>query len=261
MLKTTFGKKEIITERPAFVMGILNATPDSFYKNSRGGFELAMKLIEQGADILDIGGESTRPGYVPVEENEEIDRILPLIQQIKKESNVAISVDTSKPNVIKAVLEEGVDIINNVLAFENETDDKNLISIINKDCSVVLMHHTSGNIEQICNYLKKSAEKCEKIGIKKEKIILDAGIGFGKSFEENVQIIKNFSAVKNLGFTSLMALSRKSCIGQMTEKTVEKRLSGTIAANLFSVINGADIIRVHDVEETIDALNVMKYLQ
>ena len=261
MLKMTFGKKELTTERLAFVMGIFNATPDSFYKNSRGGFDLAMKLIEQGADILDIGGESTRPGFTPVEENEEIDRILPLIQQIKKESNVVISVDTSKPAVIRAVLDEGIDIINNVLSFENEIDDKNFISIKNADCSVVLMHHTSGDIEEICNYLKKSAENCEKSGIKKEKIILDPGICFGKTFEQNVQIIKNFSQIKKLGYTSLMALSRKSCIGQMTDKEVDKRLSGTIAANIFSVMNGADIIRVHDVEETIDALNVMKYLQ
>lgn len=259
MLEMTFGRKRISTERPAFVMGIVNATPDSFYENSRGDFDLAMKLVEEGADIIDIGGESTRPGFTPVDEQEELDRVIPLIEKLSKNTDVVLSIDTTKPAVITEALECGVDIINNVLSFDN--DDTTLQQIADAAASVILMHHQGEGIDGICRYLKKKAEFCEAKGIAKNKLILDPGIGFGKSFEQNIEAIKYTDRLCALGYPVLMALSRKSSIGQMTGRPVEERLAGTLAADLISVQKGAKIIRVHDVLDAIDTLNVMKFFE
>lgn len=259
MLEMTFGRKKIKTERPAFVMGIVNATPDSFFENSRGDFDLAMKLVEDGADIIDIGGESTRPGFTPVEEQEELDRVIPLLEKLRKNTDVVISIDTTKSGVIEQALEAGADIINNVLAFQN--DDSTLQSIMDYGASVILMHHTGQEIDEICGYLKERAAYCERKGIEPSKIILDPGIGFGKTFEQNVDAIKNTDKLCALGYPVLMALSRKSSIGMMTGRPVEQRLAGTLAADIISVQKGAEIIRVHDVLDAIDTLNVMKYLE
>ena len=259
MPEMIFGRKRISTQRPAFVMGIVNATPDSFYENSRGDFDLAMKLVEDGADIIDIGGESTRPGFTPVDEQEELDRVIPLIEKLRKNTDVVLSIDTTKPAVITQALESGVDIINNVLSFDN--DDTTLQQIADAAASVILMHHEGQGIDGICSYLKKKAELCEQKGIAKNKLILDPGIGFGKSFEQNVEAIKYTDRLCALGYPVLMALSRKSSIGMMTGRPVEQRLAGTLAADIISVQKGAKIIRVHDVLDAIDTLNVMKFFE
>lgn len=267
MLKMTFGNKKIQTERNAFVMGIVNATPDSFYKESRGGIEKALLMIEQGADIIDIGGESTRPGFTEVSEEEEIKRIVPVIRAIRKKSDVVISVDTRKKEVFKAAYEEGADILNDVSSFE--TEPELAVFAGEKGVSVILMHgynqseehETSLDIVQKVNdYLIKKAEYALQNGVSKDKIIFDPGIGFGKTNEENIILIKNTKELCKPGFPLLMALSRKRVIGNMTDRAVEERLCGTLAANMISVEKGAGIVRVHDVKETIDCLNVMKYL-
>ena len=258
-LSMTFGKRKISTERPAFVMGIVNATPDSFYENSRGDFDLAMQLIEDGADIIDIGGESTRPGFIPVGEQEEVDRVIPLLEKLRKNTDAVISIDTTKAAVIKEALSSGADIINNVLAFDN--DQSTLNQIIENQASVILMHHSAGGIDEICSYLKERARFCINKGLDPDHLILDPGIGFGKSFEENVDAIKNTDKLCRLNYPVLMALSRKSSIGMMTGRQVGDRLSGTITADIISVQKGAKIIRVHDVKEAIDSLNVMKFFR
>lgn len=258
-LSMTFGKRKISTERPAFVMGIVNATPDSFYENSRGDFDLAMQLIEDGADIIDIGGESTRPGFIPVGEQEELDRVIPLLEKLRKNTDAVISIDTTKAAVIKEALSSGADIINNVLAFDN--DQSTLNQIIENQASVILMHHSAGGIDEICSYLKERVRFCISKGLDPDHLILDPGIGFGKSFEENVDAIKNTDKLCGLNYPVLMALSRKSSIGMMTGRQVGDRLSGTITADIISVQKGAKIIRVHDVKEAIDSLNVMKFFR
>ena len=269
MVEMIFGNKKLSTEKPAFVMGILNATPDSFFEKSRGGLDLALKLIDDGADILDIGGESTRPNYIPVEENEEIKRIIPLIKEIRKHSDIPISVDTRKSKVFIEAYNVGADILNDVSALE---DDKNMAETVSKtDCSVILMHREEEDPNKIdesdkintkvSDYLKKQIEYAIYCGIKKEKIIIDPGIGFGKTFKENLELIKNCNLLCDGNFPILMALSRKRCIGQMTNEDVENRMAGTLAANIISVQNNAKIVRVHDVKQTVDALNVMKYLK
>ena len=256
MLELTFGNKKITTELPAFVMGIVNATPDSFYDGSRGGLERALELVEQGAQIIDIGGESTRPGFTPVSDEEEIERVIPLLCGLKKKSDVIVSIDTTKTKVMKAAIENGADIINNV----GEFTDEELELCKKAGVSVILMHHTSGGSNEIVEYLTAQTNRCLKAGIPQEKIIIDPGIGFGKTFEQNVDAIKNTEKLAATGFTTLMALSRKSSIGQITGREVHHRLAGTLAADIISVQKGAKIIRVHDVSPAIDTLKVMKFL-
>lgn len=281
MQKLIFGKKTLSTELPAFVMGIVNATPDSFYSSSRGGFERSMELIRQGADILDIGGESTRPGFTEVSVEEEINRVVPLIEAIRKESDIAISVDTRKMEVMKAAVRAGADCLNDVAALEYDPRLADLCA--QTEISVILMHNffatESKNpkeykndsfldnlqiVDTVRDYLLKRVEYAKSRGVKDEKIILDPGIGFGKTFEEDIGLIKHTDKLCSLNYPVLMALSRKRCIGTMTEKngipkSAEDRLIGTIAADMSAVLKGARLVRVHDVQETVDCLRVMKY--
>lgn len=260
----------ICTQLPAFVMGIVNATPDSFWKDSRGGFERAMSLIAQQADILDIGGESSRPGSEYVSEQEEIERVVPLIEKIRKESSIPISVDTRKKSVIKAAVEAGANILNDISALEDDAEIASYCASV--DIPVILMHKRGlpSNMQnntfyndvfnEVDSYLQKQADYAISCGIKSKRIIVDPGIGFGKDFEANLALIKNCGKLCNGRFPVLMALSRKTCIGQMTQKEeVGERLFGTLAANLISVQNGASFVRVHDVAETIDTLKVLGY--
>ncbi|MCR5189607.1 MAG: dihydropteroate synthase [Treponema sp.] len=259
MQQINIAGKSLTSSRPAFVMAILNVTPDSFFQESRGGLEKALQLIDQGADILDIGGESTRPGYTPVSAEEEIGRILPVIKEIRKKSDIVISVDTQKFEVFKAAFEEGAQIWNDVSFLEQGKEALDFIA--RKDISYILMHTGSANVESMNSAFEKKIKILEDHGVNKEKIILDPGIGFGKSNEESIELIKNTDKIGNGDLPLLMALSRKRCIGQMTGRETQDRLSGTLAANILAVQKGAKIVRVHDLCQTIDALNVMKYLQ
>ena len=281
MLQLKFGLKRAATERPAFVMGIVNATPDSFYAESRGGAERALKLIKEGADILDIGGESTRPGYTPVSVEEEIARIIPVIQAVRRESSIPISVDTTKLDVFKAAFAAGADIWNDVTALSgaqktNGEDEKSLdgtaasagepskesaLFIAKSGVSVILMHTGPAAVNEVSDFLGQRAVFCLANGVASDKIILDPGIGFGKTTEQNLNLIKEPLSICAGRYPVLMALSRKRCIGDMTGRPAEERLAGTLAADMISVQNGAKIIRVHDVSSAIDTLNVMKNLR
>lgn len=267
MLSLQIGTKKITTERPSFVMGICNATSDSFYKKSRGGIKKAFELIEQGADIIDIGAESTRPGFSEISSEEQINKIIPIIKAIRKKSDIPISVDTRSSVVMSAAINEGADILNDVSSLSSDTK---MIDILqNNEISVILMHGFMQNedkkssvdiVKEVSDFFYKKIEFLKENDIDLSKVILDPGIGFGKTFEENIELIKNPQKICNNEFPVLMALSRKRCIGAMTNKDVEDRLVGTISANVFSVINGAKIIRVHDVWQAIDSMNVLKYM-
>lgn len=281
MLQLKFGLKRAATERPAFVMGIVNATPDSFYAESRGGVERALQLIREGADILDIGGESTRPGYTPVSVEEEVSRIIPVIQAVRRESSIPISVDTTKLEVFKEAFAAGADIWNDVTALSgakknNGEDEKSsdgtaasfgepsresALFIAKTGVSVILMHTGQAEVNEVSDFLGQRAVFCLANGVASDKIILDPGIGFGKTREQNLNLIKGPLSICAGRYPVLMALSRKRCIGDMTGRPAEERLAGTLAANMISVQNGAKIIRVHDVSSTIDTLNVMKNLR
>lgn len=262
--------RTISTELPAFVMGIVNVTPDSFWQGSRGGADHAFSLIEEGADILDIGGESTRPGSEYVSEDEEIRRIIPVIREIRKKSNVAISVDTRKCKVMKAAFEEGADILNDISALEDDSDMASFCA--DSKIPVILMHkrgiptQMQGNTEytdifsEVDGYLRSRCEYALKSGIKEDKIWIDPGIGFGKNLEGNLTLIKRCGELCGGKYPLLMALSRKSCIGAVTGREVEDRLAGTISADLISVMNGASMIRVHDVAQAVDSLKILNVL-
>ncbi|MGP1458964.1 MAG: dihydropteroate synthase [Treponema sp.] len=262
--------KTIRLERGAFVMGIVNATPDSFWDGSRGGIELATRLIEEGADIIDIGGESTRPGSAYVDEAEELMRVVPLVKAIRAFSDVPISVDTRKRAVMEAAFDEGADILNDVSALE---DDKTLARFAaEKKIPVVLMHkrglpqtmqRNTGYTDvfaEVDAYLRARAEFAQNAGIEKRKIIVDPGIGFGKDARGNAELIRRCGELCGGEYAVLMALSRKSCIGHMIGRDTDERLIGTVAAGLISVMQGARILRVHDVKEAVDSLKVLRYI-
>lgn len=269
MKRILLASRFIETSKPAFVMGIVNSTPDSFWKESRGGAENALKLIDDGADIIDIGGESSRPGCDYVSDEEEIKRIIPVIKNIRKFSSIPISVDTRKKKVMEAAFDAGADILNDISSLEDDDSLAEFVSSIK--IPVILMHKRgipsnmqsntlySNIFNEVSSYLESRVEYAIKAGISPEKIIVDPGIGFGKDLESNIELIKNCGKLCNKKYKILMALSRKTCIGQMTGRNVEERLSGTLAANIISILNGAEIVRVHDVKETVDTLSVLSY--
>ncbi len=281
MLQLKLGKKHAATERDAFVMGIVNATPDSFYSESRGGVERALELIKEGADILDIGGESTRPGYTPIGAEEEISRIMPIIEAVRRESSIPISIDTNKLKVFKAAFAAGADIWNDITALSGTGKPDGDVEksadgtaaaygeprweaadfLAKTGASVILMHTGSASVQEVSDFLGQRAIFCISNGVASDKIILDPGIGFGKTLEENLELIRQPEAICGGRYPILMALSRKRCIGDMTGRPTEERLAGTLAADMISVQKGAKIIRVHDVSSAIDTLNVMKFLR
>ena len=258
--------RTVSTDLPAFVMGIVNATPDSFWSESRGGVGRAMSMIEEGADVLDIGGESTRPGSDYVDESEEIRRIVPIIREIRKTSDVPISVDTRKCSVMKAAFDEGADILNDVSALEDDSEIASFCA--EKKIPVILMHKRGiparmqkntdyGDIfAEVDSYLRARCDYAMSAGIQADKIWIDPGIGFGKNLDGNFELIRKCGQLCGGKFQVLMALSRKSCIGEVTGRSVEGRLPGTLAANLLSVEAGASMLRVHDVGQTVDTLKI-----
>lgn len=250
-------------------MGILNTTPDSFSldgvysSNPRTLIAKALKLanamIEEGADILDIGGESTRPGSKPVPLKEEIKRTIPIIKILAQKTSLPISIDTYKPEVALRALDAGASIINNIMG--TRADKKLLQTAKNYNAAIVLMHikgtpKTMQNnirytnlIAEILNSIKKAIENCLEIGIKSDRIIIDPGIGFGKTVEHNLKILNHLSDFRKLNKPILVGTSRKSFIGKILGSAVDQRVTGTMAAVSAAILNGAHIVRVHDVKE------------
>ena len=276
MAKPIFLKDRILsTENPAFVMGIVNANADSFWEKSRGGVRLAKLLVRQGADILDIGGESTRPGSEYIDAKEELRRVVPLVKKIRKFSDIPISIDTRKYDVMSAAFDAGADILNDVSALE---DDSRLAKFAAREkIPVILMHNAmkknsckqernsaimnadEENIfSQVDEYLMRRAQFALENGIAAEKIIVDPGIGFGKDKTQNAALIKNAGKLCGGNFSVLMGLSRKRFFGEICGRNVSERLFGTIAANAYSVLNGVSIVRAHDVDAALDMVKVLK---
>ena len=268
--------REIRTGLSAFIMGILNVTPDSFWESSRvvsveAGIERALAMEADGADIIDIGGESSRPGSAYVDEAEELRRVIPLIDGIRKLSSVPISVDTRKSSVMRAAVDSGADICNDISALE---DDPSLTALVRDSCIPVILMHKQGvpetmqsdprysdAVAEVTAYLFKRALFAESAGIERNKIILDPGIGFGKRYEDNCSLIAGLASITSGNYPVLVALSRKKCIGTMTGSGTRDRLAGTIAANMLAVQCGARLIRVHDVREHRDMLSVLQEIQ
>ncbi len=272
-LRFPLRDRPIETDLPAFVMGIVNATPDSFWESSRAAsaescVELALSMAADGADIIDVGGESTRPGSAYVDEETEIARVVPVIRGIRARSGVPISVDTRKAAVMRAALDAGADVCNDISALE---DDPTLAALVAEARIPVVLMHKRGSpqtmqtapkyrdaVREVADYLFGRARYAESAGVAREKIILDPGIGFGKRYEDNLSLIAGLAEMTRGGYPVLMALSRKSCVGTMTGRSVDDRLAGTLAANVLAVQRGATFVRVHDVRETRDSLSVLK---
>ncbi|MCP4130452.1 MAG: dihydropteroate synthase [bacterium] len=262
-------------EKKITIMGILNVTPDSFYDGGRytdteKAIERAYRMTEEGADIIDIGGESTRPGSESVSENEEIDRVCPVIEAIAKDIGVPLSVDTNKSGVAGAALRAGASIVNDISGLSFDTAMAGVVAEYKS--GIVLMHiqgrpETMQNnpqyhniLDEIYTFLENAANRAVEHGIDRNKIIIDPGIGFGKTLEDNYKIINNLERFKKMGVPLLIGLSRKSLIGKLYDEEVD-RLPATIALNTVSVIRGADILRVHDVREHRLALDSLEMLQ
>ena len=256
---------------PLQVMGILNVTPDSFSDGGRlntveRAVDHAAQLIDEGADILDIGGESTRPGAAAVELDEELDRVIPVLEAIKQRFNISTSVDTTKPGVMRASVGAGVDIITDVAALQQPGA---IEAVADSNVQVCLMHmqgeprtmqHEPRYDDVVCEvkaFLQRRIEACEAGGIERQRILLDPGFGFGKSMRHNYQLLQRLQAFHELQLPLLVGMSRKSMIGHVTGRDVSERLSGSLAAATIAAIKGARIIRVHDVKETVDAMHVV----
>lgn len=239
-------------------MGILNVTPDSFsdggdFNNVGAAIDHAREMINLGADIIDVGGESTRPGSTEVTIADEIQRVVPVIKEYKKQFNIPLSLDTSKSKVGFKGLEAGADIINDVWGFQRDEDLAKVTADFNVPC--VLMHNSltkdynSPIMEEIKMFFHKSIEIAVKAGVKEDQIILDPGVGFGKTQEHNREVMAKLGQLNDLGFPLLLGTSRKSIVGTILNLPPKERLEGTLATSTMGIISGADILRVHDVLE------------
>lgn len=264
--KRTFG-----LGRQALLMGVLNVTPDSFsdgglFFDKEKAIAHGLKMVEEGADFIDIGGESTRPGSKPLELDEELRRVIPVIESLAKETDVPISIDTYKSTVARKAIEAGAQIINDISGLHL---DPSLSEVAAKeDVPLVLMHirgnpetmqkdvHYESLFSEIIQYLKDSIQRAESAGVDPEQIIVDPGIGFGKTVEDNLLILKNLKEFKVLGKPLLLGTSRKTFIGKILNAGVTERLEGTLASIVVGVLNGAHIIRCHDVLQTKKAIAI-----
>lgn len=246
-----------LDENKTHVMGILNITPDSFsdggrYNSMDNAIRHALQMEKEGAAIIDIGGESTRPGYTMISDEEEIDRVCPVIERLKKEIDIPISLDTYKSNVAREGLKCGVDLINDIWGLKY---DKNMAGIIAKySVPCCLMHnrnnmHYNDFMKDIMIDLQECVDLALAGGIDRDKIILDPGVGFAKEYEHNILCIKNIADFNKLGYPVLLGTSRKSVIGLTLDLPKDERLEGTLVTTVIAVINKCMFVRVHDVKE------------
>ena len=261
-------------KRP-LVMGILNATPDSFsdggkFRTARDAIAQAELMIKSGADIIDIGGESTRPGATPVALQEELDRVLPVTEALKN-CGVALSIDTYKAETMRQALRAGVDCVNDIWALRQEGAINSVLE--SSDCGIVLMHmqrdpvtmqfnpEYKDVVTEVIAFLQERTDSLMDAGIDKDRIAIDPGFGFGKSLEHNLQMLAHFDLFLKLNYPVLAGVSRKSMLGKVTGKETNERVAASIAAAVMAADRGAKIVRAHDVSETVDALKLWEAVQ
>ena len=262
-VSTRHGKLDCA--RRTVIMGILNVTPDSFYDGGRRSEPTraiadGVEMVQSGAEILDVGGESTRPGARPVDETEELDRVLPVIRGLRREVAVPISIDTYKAGVARAALDAGADIVNDISALRF---DPALVSLVAAEEVPVILMHMQGKpqtmqaepryndvVREVRDFLAAQLYEAMDAGIAAERIILDPGIGFGKTLEHNLQLLRGLPTLAALGQPLLVGASRKAFIGKILDLDPDHRLEGSLAAAVAAVLGGANLLRVHDVAET-----------
>ena len=268
------GKFQLDLSRP-LVMGIVNVTPDSFsdggqFSDTDAAVNHALRLIEEGADILDIGGESTRPGALPVLLEEELRRVIPVINALSSHIHVPVSIDTYKPQVMQAAIAAGASIVNDVRALQ----ENGAVEIVSDSNVGVCLMHSKGTpqtmqldpnyddvVSEVKGFLAERAQTLLKRGIARERIIIDPGFGFGKRTVHNVTLLRELVQLCDLGYPILAGLSRKSVLGHIVGGEAHDRLPSSIAAVMIAAMKGANVLRVHDVKATVDALKVLQAIQ
>lgn len=251
------GNREFVLGERTYIMGILNFTPDSFsdggkFNNLDTALERVDKMIKDGADIIDIGGESTRPNFEKVSEEEEIKRVVPIIKAVKEKFDIPVSIDTYKAGTARKALEAGADMVNDVWGFKKEPEIAKVTAEFNVPC--ILTHNRENPkynnlMNDVLMDLIDSIHIAMEAGVKRENIILDPGIGFAKTYEENLTVMNNLEKIKTLEIPVLLGTSRKSMIGLALDTDVNNRLEGTIATTVMGIMKGCEFIRVHDVLE------------
>jgi len=267
------GGKTLKVGRHPRVMGIINVTPDSFsdggvHYDRESAIDRAHQMVEEGVDIIDVGGESSRPGSNPVEAREELSRVIPIISRLAKELPVPISIDTTKSEVARAALDAGAGMINDISGLHW---DLKLAELAAKyEVPVIVMHtrgkpktmqqevHYESLISEIIRYLKEGIEVALASGVPESQIIVDPGIGFGKTVENNLEIMNSLFELSVLGKPILLGASRKTFIGKVLDLNVSQRLEGTLATTIYGIVRGADIVRVHDVKENVRAVRMLE---
>ena len=268
-----FQKEAIYTyltraKKETLIMGILNITPDSFSDGGKfhaldAALARGLQMEKEGAHIIDVGGESTRPGHQPIGADEELSRVIPVIEHLSKEVNIPISIDTYKADVAKAAIKAGASIINDIWGAKK---DENMGAVAAElQVPIVLMHNRMMDTYQnflpdFMKDLKESIDIVKAKGVCDHQIILDPGIGFAKNFEQNVEVMKNLDQLCTFGYPVLLAVSKKRMIGTILDLPVEERTEGSVAAICFGVTKGVQMVRVHDVKETKRALQIMDVL-
>ena len=263
------GNRDFSTKGHTYVMGILNVTPDSFSDGGKyQGMDKALyrveEMIGEGMDILDIGGESTRPGYTSVSDEEEISRVVPIIEKVKSRFDVPISLDSYKADVAKAGVKAGIDMINDISGLKSDIKLAEVIAESSLPCC--LMHNRAeavyGNyVEEVLWDLEITLDIAHKARIRDDKIILDPGVVFGKTYEHNLEIIDRLEMMHSLGYPVLLGASRKSVIGTALDLPVEERVEGTIVTSVYAVLKGAAFVRVHDVKENVRAIRMAEAIR
>lgn len=255
-------------------MGVLNVTPDSFsdggqYREVDAAVRRGIAMVEEGAEIIDVGGESTRPGADPVSAEEEIRRVVPVIDRLRASTDAVISIDTSKPEVIRAAADAGAGLINDVRAL---SEDGALAAAVATDCAVCLMHmqgdprsmqlapHYSDVVNEVKAFLVERAKVCRAAGVPADRIVIDPGFGFGKTLEHNLTLLRRLRELES-EWPILVGLSRKSMVGRLTGRPSGERVYGSVALAVIAVLNGARIVRVHDVGPTVDAVKTVMTVQ
>lgn len=270
------GSRDLLIGHRPLIMGILNATPDSFSDGGRfldldAAVSRGLQMVAEGADIIDVGGESTRPGAAAVDAAKECDRIVPVVRAIRAQSDVTISVDTTKSQVANEAIAAGASIINDVSAFLH---DPEMVNVAKESGVGVVLMHMRGTprtmqddpeygdvVQEVADHLAARVDDLVDRGIDKRAIAIDPGIGFGKTVDHNLALLAHLDVFRKDKLPVLVGLSRKSFLGKLTDRMVNERLAGSLAALVFCVLNGADIMRVHDVGESCDAIRVIAAIE
>ena len=258
------GNKNFDTDKHTYVMGILNVTPDSFsdggkWNHMDSALKHAEEMIRDGVHIIDVGGESTRPGHVQITDEEEIERTAPVIEKIKSNFDIPVSIDSYKSKVAEAAIKAGADLVNDIWGFKYDNKMADLVAETNVACC--LMHNNDTNVyndpeKDILRQMQECIDLAIKAGVSKDKIITDPGIGFGKTYEMNLEVLKNVKAFRNLGYPVLLGTSRKSVIGLTLDLPSDEREEGTLATSVYGMLNGCSFVRVHDVKKNIRAIKM-----